>query len=401
VTTRGERAARSAALAALAAFCLASSTCSLAPASRDTNDLTQTPDLDESAAAPRYAWRLPRGFPEPPVPASNPMSEAKVELGRHLFYDPRLSGPGSIACATCHRQELAFTDGRARARGALGDLHPRSAMSLVNAAYSLRLGWADPELRELEQQVRVPLFNEAPVEMGVTGRESEVLTRLAASEPYPALFRDAFPGEADPITLDNVTRSLASFERTLISGSSAYDRLLFRDESRALSPSARRGMELFFSDSLGCSGCHVGLNFSAPSTRAGAKPPEPAYHNTGLYDLGEGRYPAPNEGLLRATGRPQDMGRFRAPTLRNIAVTAPYMHDGSLASLEAVIDHYAAGGRAAGNPYKNERLRGFSIDAQGKADLVVFLQSLTDETFLRDPRFASPFGSAKKSAAHD
>jgi cytochrome c peroxidase len=337
-----------------------------------------------------YAWQLPRGFPAPPVPADNPMSAAKVELGRHLFYERRLSGPGTVACASCHEQSRAFTDGRARAQGASGALHPRSAMSLANVAYNVRFGWAEPELRTLEAQVRVPLFNESPVEMGVTGREAEVLERLARTPLYADLFARAFPGEPAPFTIDNVSRALASFERTLIAGETAYDRLLFRDDADALSESARRGMTLFFSERLRCGRCHAGVNLSGPVARAGDPPPEPTYHNTALYDLGDGRYPAPNEGLFRASSQARDMGRFRAPTLRNIAVTAPYMHDGSLATLDAVIDHYAAGGRARGNRWKSEGLEGFTLASGERADLLAFLRSLTDEAFLRDPRFSNP-----------
>ncbi len=342
------------------------------------------------AAAP-YRWQLPRGFPPPPVPADNPMSTAKVELGRHLFYDPRLSGPGTVACATCHQQSLAFTDGRARARGATGALHPRSAMSLANVAYNVRFGWAEPELRTLEAQVRVPLFNESPVEMGLAGREAEVLDRLARTPLYAELFARAFPAERAPFTVDNVSRALASFERTLIAGETAYDRLLFHDDAGALSDSARRGMKLFFSERLRCGRCHAGVNLSGPVARAGEEAPTPTYHNTALYDLGDGRYPAPNEGLFRASAEPRDMGRFRAPTLRNVAVTAPYMHDGSLATLEAVIDHYAAGGRARGNRWKSEGLDGFTLAPAEREDLLAFLRSLTDESFLNDPRFSSPF----------
>jgi cytochrome c peroxidase len=344
----------------------------------------------ESKQEDAYRWSLPLGFPEPPVPADNPMSEAKVALGRHLFYDVRLSGPGNYACASCHEQARAFTDGRAQAIGATGERHPRSAMSLANAAYGVRFGWADPTLASLEQQVRVPLLNEAPVELGAAGRIGEVERRLAQTALYPALFAAAFPDEAQPIHVENVARAIAAFERTLISGSSAYDRLLFRDERGALSESAHRGMRLFFSDRLGCGGCHSGIPIAGPSARSGAPAPEPRFHNTGLYDLGRGRYPEPNEGIYRFTRREQDMGRFRAPTLRNIAVTAPYMHDGSLATLEAVIDHYAAGGRTA-NRYKSERLRGFALEPGEQGDLLEFLRALTDESFLTDPRFASPF----------
>lgn len=353
--------------------------------------------------------RLPPGFPPPPVPADNPLTAEKVELGRRLFYDRRLSGDGHFACASCHRQELAFTDGRARAMGAAGDLHPRGAMSLANAAYAVTLAWDEPELTRLEDQALVPMLATAPVELGIAGREDEVLARLEADERYRRLFAAAFPGEPDPFTLGHVARALASFERTLISGRSAYDRLLWDDDREALTPAAWRGMELFFSERLGCSGCHAGFNFSGPvrfaapegGDPAAAAEPPPAFFNTGLYDLGGGAYPPDNPGLFRHTGREGDHGRFRAPTLRNVALTAPYMHDGSIATLGEVIDHYAAGGRAAGSPAKDPRLRGFALAPGEKADLLAFLESLTDHAFVTDPRLADPFAVEEQgSAAH-
>ena len=295
---------------------------------------------------PAYEWRLPPGFPVPKVPADNPMTPAKVELGRRLFHDRALSGNGTQACSSCHRQELAFTDGRPRAVGSTGEPHPRSAMSLANVAYAATLTWADPRLTWLEDQARIPMFNEHPVELGLSGREDEVLRRLRANRDYPGMFSAAFPGDPDPVSVANVTRALASFERTLLSGDSPYDRLLYRDDAGALSESARRGMRLFFSARLNCSRCHGGFTFSGPIAFEGARPIPVTFHNNGLYNLGGvGNYPGDNPGLYGITGRMEDMGRFRAPTLRNIELTAPYMHDGSIATLEDVIEHYARGGR--------------------------------------------------------
>jgi cytochrome c peroxidase len=351
--------------------------------------------------------RLPLGFPPPVVPADNPLTAGKVALGRYLFYDRRLSGDGHFACASCHRQELAFTDGRPRAVGATGETLPRSAMSLANAAYNATLAWDEPELTRLEEQALVPMLATEPIELGIAGREDEVLARLRADARYRELFAAAFPGAADPFTLDHVVRALAGFERTLISGDSPYDRLLYRDDREALSPAARRGMELFFSAELRCSECHAGFNLSGPVRFAaprgggggGAFEPPPAFFNTALYDLGGGAYPLENPGLARHTGRPEDEGRFRAPTLRNVALTAPYMHDGSIATLGEVIDHYAAGGRAPGNPGKDPRLAGFAISAQGKVDLIAFLEALTDRAFVTDPRLSDPFAEEAESAA--
>ena len=356
------------------------------------------------APSPVFEWRLPPGFPVPKVPADNPMTAAKVELGRRLFYDRALSGDGTYACSTCHRQELAFTDGRARAIGATGEPHPRSALSLTNVAYGATLTWADPRLTRLEDQVRIPMFNEHPVELGLSGREDQALRRLRADPDYPGLFSAAFQEDPDPVSMTDVTRAIASFERTLISGDSPYDRLVYRDDTGALSESAMRGMRLFFSERLNCSRCHGGFTFSGPITFEGARPIAATFHNNGLYNLGgDGSYPGDNQGLFTITGRMKDMGRFRAPTLRNIELTAPYMHDGSIATLTEVIDHYARGGRLVPDgPFagdgrdssrKSDLIRGFDLDSRGKADLVEFLRSLTDRSFITNPRFAAPASS--------
>lgn len=361
--------------------------------------------LAVSAGTADYAWQLPRGFPRPVVPDDNPMSEEKVALGRLLFYEVRLSVTGDYACASCHQQALAFTDGRAHALGATGEAHPRSAMSLANVAYAPALQWADPELHSLEAQTAGPMLNEHPIEMGLKGREAEVLGTLALDETYRSEFARAFPEESAPIGLGNIARALASFERTLISGRSAFDRLVFDDERDAMSAGARRGMALFFSQRLGCAQCHSGINFSGPVRHAGAVQAQALFANTGLYNIdGKGRYPDVAAGLAATSGREADHGRFRVPTLRNVAVTAPYMHDGSIATLAEVIDHYAAGGRqaplgpAARNRYRDARISSFVIGVEERADLVAFLESLSDEEFLTDARLANPQGSGPAAA---
>ncbi|MEE8585787.1 MAG: MbnH family di-heme enzyme [Acidobacteriota bacterium] len=341
-----------------------------------------------------YPWRLPQGFPPPPVPPANPVRPEKVELGRRLFYDRRLSGNQSYSCASCHRPELAFSDGLAQAIGSTGQVHPRSAMSLANVGYNATLTWADPGLRRLEEQAGIPMFNQHPVELGLAGRMDEALLRLSSDPQTVELFRKAFPHQAGEISLQAVQQALATFQRTLLSMDSPYDRYVYGGESAALSDSARRGLQLFFSDQLACSECHAGFNFSGPVQVRGRPPPPAAFHNTGLYNLdGKGRYPSSDTGLHKLTKRSRDMGRFRAPTLRNIAVTAPYMHDGSIATLQEVLEHYAAGGRhGRRNPLKSPLLKGFELNGQQKADLILFLKSLTDEGFLTDPRFAEPEG---------
>jgi cytochrome c peroxidase len=299
------------------------------------------------------------------VPPDNPITVEKVELGRRLFYDVRLSGNGTQACASCHVQEHAFTDGRAHALGSSGESHPRSAMSLANVAYNVSLTWANSHGTRLEDQMLVPLFGEHPVEMGSRGREKDLLARLRSEVVYAEQFPNAFPGEADPVSLLNVRRAIASFERTLLSGESPYDRLVWRDDQAALSESARRGMTLFYSDRLACSKCHAGFTFSGPVRWEGSPAAEP-----GLADNGLG-------------------GPFRIPTLRNVAVTAPYMHDGRLATLHDVIDYYAKGGN--GSPGQSRLVKGFTVTGVEKTDLIAFLASLTDEAFLKNPRFSNPW----------
>jgi cytochrome c peroxidase len=328
-----------------------------------------------SAQPPDYEWNLPKGFPKPHVPDDNPMSAARVELGRYLFYDKRMSVNGTQSCATCHKQELAFTDGRAVGVGATGELHSRSAMSLVNVAYSAALTWSNPDLKTLEKQALVPMFGDHPVELGM--READgFLPVLRSDKTYTALFAKAFPAETDRYTISNVTKAIASFERSIISARSPYDRYHYDRDDSAVSESAKHGEVLFFSQHISCFRCHGGFNFSSAT-----------FHNTGLYNPNA----APNVGIFEFTHDPADMGKFKVPTLRNVALTAPYMHDGSIPTLEAVLDHYAAGGRAHDNPNKDHLIGGFELSPQNRADLIEYLKSLTDDQVIHDPRFSNPW----------
>lgn len=356
----------------------------------------------QQPAASEWVWDLPPGFPTPRVPPDNPMSAAKVDLGRHLFYDTRLSIDGTFSCASCHDQAVAFTDRKPRGIGVTGEVHPRGSMSLANIAYSPVLTWANPSVRTLELQALVPMFGEDPVELGLSGREAQLIATLRKEPRYTTLFGAAYPGEADPVTLGNITKAIASFQRTLISGRSPYDRYKYGNEPDAISASAKRGEEIFFSEDAECFHCHGSFNFTETVDFVGKGFLEIEFHNTGLYNLDEeGAYPAPNTGVHAITHDTEDMGKFKAPTLRNIAVTAPYMHDGSIADLDAVLDHYTAGGRTiatgphkgvgANNPRKSSFVKPFELSAQGRADLLAFLRSLTDEHFLTDPRFANPW----------
>jgi cytochrome c peroxidase len=365
---------------------------------------TSTSAGGAGGTAPTWDWGLPPGVPQPRIPKDNPMSVAKVELGRHLFYDARLSGNETQSCASCHDPSLAFTDARPISIGSTGESTPRSSMSLANVAYLTTLTWANPTLVALEDQALVPMFGEHPVELGLAGKDDELLARLAAEPRYVELFAEAFPDEAEPISVGSVVRAIAAFERTLLSFDSPYDRYAYGGQAGALTEAQRRGRELFFSEGVECFHCHGGFNFSDSTAHEGTTIVETMFHNTGLYNLdGEGAYPEPNTGLFEITGDPADMGRFRAPSLRNIAKTAPYMHDGSVATLEEVIDHYAAGGRTiesgpyAGvgseSPLKSEFVTGFPITPEQRADLVAFLECLTDDAFLTNPNLTNPWST--------
>lgn len=335
---------------------------------------------DTQQEASSYDWGLPAGLPAPMVPANNPMSAQKVELGRHLFYDKRLSGNQTTSCGTCHEQARAFTDGRAQAKGSTGDLHPRSSMSLTNVAYVPALNWANPLIDTLEEQALIPMFGTDPVELGLADRDGEMLERLRQDARYRELFSAAFPGDEDPFTLQRVVQALASFQRSLLSFGAPYDRYV-HGEQDALTPQQKRGMEIFFSEQAECFHCHGGFNFSDTVDHQALVFQETAFHNNGL--------PEQSLGLFEVTLQPGDEGRFRAPSLRNIAVTAPYMHNGSLETLEEVVEHYAQGG--AGVPGQSSFVQGFVLSQEDKAALVAFLESLTDETFLTDPRHADPW----------
>ena len=364
------------------------------------------------AAAGDYVWDLPRGFPTPRVPAANPMSQAKALLGRYLFYDKRMSVNGAQSCASCHWQELAFTDGRATARGATGQDHPRSAMSLVNVAYAGALTWSNPNLHSLEEQALIPMLSAHPVELGLRGRVTSVLNQLRADAVYRALFHKAFPEDSEPFSLANVAKALAVFERTIISARSPYDRYHFGGDLGAITDSAQRGEAIFFGDVVaGCFHCHGGFNFSDATVYAGRGNATVyqgrgnatiEFHNTALYNMpGTFPYPWPNLGIYGQTRKRADVGKFKTPSLRNVALTAPYMHDGSVATLEEVLDHYAAGGRTipagpyAGrghdNPNRDARMTGIALTQQNRQDLLAFLRSLTDAELTCDRRFSNPW----------
>ncbi|MFC3031556.1 MbnH family di-heme enzyme [Pseudoalteromonas fenneropenaei] len=359
--------------------------------------------LTDTAPEAPYVWSIPAHYPAPLVPADNPMSEAKVALGRYLFYDRKLAGNGKQSCADCHQQAHAFAEPLATSIGSTGELHHRNASALVNVAYNKTLTWSHPHLQEIERQVLIPMFADNPVEMGIAGHEQQVLKALARA-PYPELFNAAFGDEE--VNFLRVTQALASFVRSLVSFSSPFDRYAYQNDDSALSAQQLAGMELFFSERLECHHCHGGFNFTQSTTHQNQPINRFAFHNTGLYythqpQSGQWGYPEHDRGMIDVTLNPGDEGLFRAPTLRNVAFSAPYMHDGSIATLSEVLDFYAAGGRViatgplAGDgrkhPNKNQFIKGFELTEDEKQALLAFLESLSDAHFIRNKQYANPW----------
>ncbi len=288
-----------------------------------------------AAATAAADWGL---HPAPLIPADNPLSEAKIALGKRLFHETALSINRTTSCASCHQPERHFTDGLPRAVGALGEVHPRNTPTLYNVAYSASLGWSDDGLIRLEQQHRVPLFNQTPVEMGY---QDAFVARLQTEASYGEAFAAAFGGE---ITTERVVMALASYVRTLVPPESAFDRYLFYDEP--LSADARAGLDLFFSARLGCASCHASFTLSGPINHA-EQSAAPVFHVNGVGGSNQA---------------------WRAPTLRVVSATAPYMHDGSIPDLAGVLSHYET--------TDAERVPDFTLNDTERRQLITFLETL-------------------------
>jgi cytochrome c peroxidase len=334
-----------------------------------------------SASTTLWDWRLPAWVPPPAL--DRPLTAAEVELGRWLFHDVRLSRDETMSCATCHQQSRAFSVNRASVPGVDGSPGLKNPMSLVNLAWTPVLTWANPAQTSLERQALIPLFSDHPVEMGMSGREETLFARLAEDPRYPPMFAAAFPDREGAITLETLTRALAAFQRAIAGFDSPYDRYRWGGQRNAISASARRGERLFFGERLECYHCHGGFLFSDNVLHSRLIAPEVGFHDTGVARTG---------GIGEHTGDTRQMGAFRTPSLRNIALTAPYMHDGSMATLDEVIRHYERGGRHRG-PHTSSLLSGFRLTPQERRDLIAFLESLTDRSVTTDPRFANPFAT--------
>ena len=286
-----------------------------------------------------------------PVPENNPLTREKVELGRKLFFDPLLSRDQTLSCAGCHDPERAFTDGRAISEGVFGRKGTRSVPTLVNRGYGRAFFW-DGRISSLEEQVLQPIQDSKEMDMTL----QEILTRLRKEEDYRQGFREAFRTE---VNSEGVAKALAGYVRTLLSGHSRFDRY-FNGEREALSEDARQGLEIFHGKG-NCAACHIGPNFT-----------DERFHNTGVA-WKNGRFMDPGRFLV--TGQEKDQGAFKTPTLREIARTAPYMHDGSLKSLEDAIEFYDRGGNP--NPSLDPDLKPLRLTQREKRALKTFLKSLS------------------------
>ncbi|MFQ5743932.1 MAG: cytochrome-c peroxidase [Acidobacteriota bacterium] len=291
------------------------------------------------------------------VPEDNPMTAEKVALGWQLFYDPRLSSDESVSCASCHLPEAGFADPRPGSVGVGGGVGSRNAPPVINAAFNANQFW-DGRAASLEEQVFGPVQN--PIEMANTLEACE--DRLNEIPGYGEQFEAVFGSER--ITAEMVGKAIASFERVVLSGNSPWDRWVETHDESVVSDAVRRGNELF-RGKAGCSQCHLGTNFTDA--------PFDLYHNIGV-GMDD---PEPDLGRYNETQRQEDRGAFKTPTLRNVADTAPYMHDGSVATLEEVIEFYDRGGEP--NLWLDPKMKPLELTEQEKQDLLAFLLALTGE----------------------
>lgn len=307
-----------------------------------------------------YALKIPVGFPNLDVPTDNALTKSRIVLGKMLFFDPILSRDSSRSCASCHAPHLAFSDSTATSVGVENRLGSRNSTSLANVGYQKKL-LREGGMASLEMQIGVPVQEHDEFDFNMV----LLVEKLKNQARYVAAAQKAYGREPDVFVL---TRSIAAFERTLISGNSAFDQWFYQKNNAAVSESIKTGYALFNSEKLSCGKCHDGFLF----TNQGLE-------NNGLYT----NYA--DEGRFRLTRLESDKAVFKVPSLRNIALTAPYMHDGSLKTLEEVISHYETGGKA--HPNKSKLLKPFALTSQEKTDLLAFLGSLTDHNFIRNAEF--------------
>jgi cytochrome c peroxidase len=310
-----------------------------------------------------FAIKAPLGLPPVPIPADNPPTAETIALGRRLYYDTSLSVDNTVSCATCHSPSMGFTDDKAVSNGVQNKTGTRSAPTVINSAYSELQFW-DGRAASLEAQAAGPMAN--PVEMAHT--LAGVVERLQKDAGYRDEFKKAWG--TDQITIDMVTKSIASFERTVLSGNSPFDRFYYGGDKKALSASAQRGLKVFQNPKRGnCAVCHTIEKKKALFI-------DNKFHNIGIGADTRGEFT--DTGRYSQTKNDADIGAFKTPPLRNCVQTGPYMHDGSMPDLKSVIDHYIGGGNS--NPHLDKQIHVLDfLSGQEREDLLEFLKSLTGE----------------------
>lgn len=310
-----------------------------------------------------------------PFPASNPPTPMKIELGRRLFYDGDLSWDGTMSCATCHEQKRGFTDPNRTRPGFDGQPGERNIQTLANVGWFRSLTWGGPQVDTLEHQALIPIEGFVPVEMGFGGKpEGALAQRLKDQACYPELFAAAFPERDGKIDMDTITLALSAFQRSLVSLDAPYDRWRRGDVS-AISAQAKRGEALFREKQ--CATCHAGPHFT-DAALPGVKAMETFHRLAWPTEEGE------DYGLGRVTQKEEDIGKFRTPGLRNVALSKPYMHNGEVATLpEAIRHHYS-------DPEAGDKRLKLSVSDAEVADLVAFLETLTDQGFITNPKLSRP-----------
>jgi cytochrome c peroxidase len=311
--------------------------------------------------------------------SANPYSANKATLGRYLFYDNRLSINNTKACASCHDPKFSFTDNYRRSIGAYGDLTQHNSPPLINLIFQQYFTAADSSVHFPEQQIQNPMFRTNPIELGWKGNEESMLNRFSTDSFYRQQFQTAFPEEMNPVTVKNIQYAITSFIKTIISFQSPYDDYQHRNKKEALSSSAINGLRIFQSAQLQCNQCHGGINFNQPGFQSAP------YFNTGFFTD-----TLLHKGLAVVTANKNDYGKYKVPTLRNLAFTAPYLHDGSAETLEEVIQLYQQGGYPS-IQNKHPFITGFKLNSQQRNDLISFLLSLSDSSVLTNPAYANPW----------
>lgn len=367
------------------------------------NESSTTIYSDESTQDLRSLLALPDHMPIPAIPDFNPLTQEKITLGRFLFYDTKLSANQTQSCGSCHFQDIAFADGVKVPIGSTGHMLVRNSQGLSNVAYNATFTWSNDTFLELEDQLNVPIRSDNPIELGVTDAEIDnVIDRFNTDEAYQKMFKAAFPNSDSGATMNKIIFSLASFVRSMISANSAYDQYIQGDKT-ALTVQQKQGFSLFNGEKFECFHCHTGINLTVSYKDSNSLSDALLFpfFNNGLYNVNsDGSYPADDQGIFDLSSDPEDKGKFRPPSLRNIEFTAPYMHDGSIDTLREVVEHYARGGRlissgvnegdGKNNPYKSALITGFAATDEEIDAVVAFLESLSDYDFINNEKFSNP-----------